>query len=158
MRYQKINCSTPPSNPVSVSRPRENNNCLDSRPQNCHCLLIAEPFLTLSWLQLSLHENKSRGSTLVSRRTFKRVTTPRLFFYHYSARLHTISTSRTMSVLPPQVHAELTELLQALQSSDNTVRSQAEDHLTTNWTSTKPEMLLMGLVEQIYGSNDTTVS
>jgi hypothetical protein len=63
-----------------------------------------------------------------------------------------------MSVLPPQVHAELTELLQALQSSDNTVRSQAEDHLATNWTSAKPEMLLMGLVEQIYGSNDTTVS
>jgi importin-5 len=63
-----------------------------------------------------------------------------------------------MSVLPPQVHAELTELLQALQSSDNTVRSQAEDHLATNWTSTKPEMLLMGLVEQIYGSNNITVS
>jgi hypothetical protein len=63
-----------------------------------------------------------------------------------------------MSVLPPQVHAELTELLQALQSSDNTVRSQAEDHLATNWTNAKPEVLLMGLVEQIYGSNDTTVS
>ena len=63
-----------------------------------------------------------------------------------------------MSVLPPHVHAELTELLQALQSSDNSVRSQAEDHLATNWTSAKPEMLLMGLVEQIYGSNDTTVS
>jgi hypothetical protein len=63
-----------------------------------------------------------------------------------------------MSVLPPQIHAELAELLQALQSSDNNVRSQAEDHLATNWTSAKPEMLLMGLVEQIYGSNDTTVS
>ena len=62
-----------------------------------------------------------------------------------------------MSILPPQVHAELAELLQALQSSDNNVRSQAEDHLTTNWTNTKPEMLLMGLVEQIHGSNDTTV-
>jgi importin-5 len=63
-----------------------------------------------------------------------------------------------MSILPPQVHAELAELLQALQSSDNNVRSQAEDHLTTNWTNAKPEMLLMGLVEQIHGSNDTTVS
>jgi hypothetical protein len=61
-----------------------------------------------------------------------------------------------MSVLPPQVHAELAELLRALQSSDNNVRSQAEDHLTTNWTNTKPEMLLMGLVEQIHGSTDTT--
>lgn len=63
-----------------------------------------------------------------------------------------------MSMLPPQIHAELTELLQALQSPDNNVRSQAEDHLATNWTNTKPEMLLMGLVEQIHGSNDTTVS
>lgn len=62
-----------------------------------------------------------------------------------------------MSVLPPHVHAELAELLQALQSADNEVRSQAEEHLTTNWTNTKPEMLLMGLVEQIQGSNDTTV-
>jgi importin-5 len=63
-----------------------------------------------------------------------------------------------MSVLPPQVHAELTELLQALQSSDNNVRSQAEEHLTNNWTNTRPEMLLMGLVEQIHGSNNTSVS
>jgi hypothetical protein len=45
-----------------------------------------------------------------------------------------------------------------LQSADNTVRTQAEEHLNTNWVATKPEMLLMGLVEQIQGSNDTTVS
>lgn len=62
-----------------------------------------------------------------------------------------------MSVLPPDVHNELTQLLDALQSSDNGVRSQAEDHLANNWTTTKPEMLLMGLVEQIQASNDPTV-
>lgn len=63
-----------------------------------------------------------------------------------------------MSVLPAEVHAELLQLLVALQSADNNVRSQAEDHLANNWTATKPEMLLMGLVEQIRGSNDATVS
>jgi hypothetical protein len=62
-----------------------------------------------------------------------------------------------MSVLPPDVHAELTQLMEALQSSDNNVRSQAEEHLTNNWQATKPEMLLMGLVEQIQGSSDPTV-
>ena len=62
-----------------------------------------------------------------------------------------------MSVLPADVHAELAQLLDALQSSDNNVRSQAEDHLASNWTSSKPELLLMGLVEQIQGSIDGTV-
>jgi hypothetical protein len=62
-----------------------------------------------------------------------------------------------MSVLAPEVHAELAQLLDALQSSDNSVRAQAEEHLANNWTATKPEMLLMGLVEQIQGSNDATV-
>jgi len=62
-----------------------------------------------------------------------------------------------MSILPADVYAELARLLDALQSSDNSVRSQAEEHLANNWTATKPEMLLMGLVEQIQGSNDATV-
>jgi len=60
-------------------------------------------------------------------------------------------------VLRPDVHNELAQLLDALQSSDNSVRSQAEEHLANNWTTTKPELLLMGLVEQIQGSNDPTV-
>jgi len=63
-----------------------------------------------------------------------------------------------MSVLASQEQAELTQLLQALQSADNNVRAQAEEHLANNWTNAKPEMLLMGLVEQIRGSTDTTVS
>lgn len=62
-----------------------------------------------------------------------------------------------MSVLPQEVNAELAQLLQALQSADNSIRSQAEDHLQNNWTATRPEILLMGLVEQIAGSHDATV-
>jgi Trp operon repressor len=59
-----------------------------------------------------------------------------------------------MSVLPADVHAELTQLLQALQSADNSTRSQAEDHLQNSWTNTRPEVLLMGLAEQIQASAD----
>lgn len=62
-----------------------------------------------------------------------------------------------MSLLPAEVHAELAQLLEALQSSDNGVRSQAEEHLANNWTSKQPDVLLMGLVEQIRGSNNPTV-
>ncbi|ROT37895.1 importin subunit beta-3 [Sodiomyces alkalinus F11] len=62
-----------------------------------------------------------------------------------------------MSILPPEVHAELTQLLQALQSPDNSIRSQAEEHLQNSWTSTRPEILLMGLAEQIQAGSDTPV-
>lgn len=62
-----------------------------------------------------------------------------------------------MSILPENVHSELAQLLDALQSSDNSVRSQAEEHLQNNWVLTRPDMLLMGLVEQIQGSNDPMV-
>jgi oligoendopeptidase F len=62
-----------------------------------------------------------------------------------------------MSLLPPEVHAELTQLLQALQSPDNGIRSQAEEHLQSNWTSSRPEILLMGLAEQIQGAGDNAI-
>lgn len=62
-----------------------------------------------------------------------------------------------MSILPPDVHAELNQLLQALQSSDNTIRSQAEEHLQNNWTGSRPEVLLMGLAEQVQGAGDNAV-
>ena len=62
-----------------------------------------------------------------------------------------------MSMISPDLHAELTQLLQALQSADNTIRSQAEEHLQNNWTATRPEILLMGLAEQIHGANETAV-
>lgn len=62
-----------------------------------------------------------------------------------------------MSVLAPQDQAELSQLLQALQNSNNEVRSKAEELLQTNWTEPRPEVLLMGLVEQMVASEDATV-
>lgn len=60
-------------------------------------------------------------------------------------------------MLPAEVTAELTQLLQALQSADNTTRSQAEEHLQSNWTTPRPDVLLMGLAEQI-GSQASNVT
>ena len=62
-----------------------------------------------------------------------------------------------MSILPADVHQELEQLLQALQSRENATRSQAEEHLQANWTNTRPEVLLMGLAEQVQASQDTAV-
>lgn len=62
-----------------------------------------------------------------------------------------------MSVLPAEVSAQLVQLLQQLQSADNTIRSQAEDVLQDQWTSQRPEWLLMGLAEQAATSTDSTV-
>ncbi len=62
-----------------------------------------------------------------------------------------------MSVLPAQVHAALAQLLRALSSSDNTIRSQAEEQLNTEWVAGRPGVLLMGLVEQIQDSEETSV-
>ncbi|KAL1844076.1 hypothetical protein VTJ49DRAFT_4928 [Mycothermus thermophilus] len=59
-----------------------------------------------------------------------------------------------MSLLPPEVSAQLAQLLQQLQSSDNNARAQAEDVLQNQWTSQQPEVLLMGLVEQIATSTN----
>ena len=53
-----------------------------------------------------------------------------------------------MSVLPAEVQGALTQLLQVLQSPDNTLRSQAEEQLNNDWTPNRPEVLLMGLAEQ----------
>ncbi|KAI0394453.1 armadillo-type protein [Xylariaceae sp. FL0594] len=57
-----------------------------------------------------------------------------------------------MSMLPPEIAAELTQLSQALQSPDNLTRSRAEEHLQNNWTAARPEILLMGLAEQSAGA------
>ncbi|KAF1987616.1 putative importin beta-3 subunit [Aulographum hederae CBS 113979] len=59
-----------------------------------------------------------------------------------------------MSILPPEVHAELHHLLQGVQSPDNVIRSQAEEQLNNGWTVPRPDTLLMGLAEQIQGSQD----
>ncbi len=61
------------------------------------------------------------------------------------------------SQLPEGLAAELGQLLQALQSPDNNVRSQAEEHLNSNWTNPRPEVLLMGLAEHISTSRDASV-
>jgi hypothetical protein len=63
-----------------------------------------------------------------------------------------------MSVLPPEVHSALATLLQGLQSTDNTVRSAAEEQLNTEWVQQRPDLLLMGLAEQMGGAQDEGVS
>ena len=62
-----------------------------------------------------------------------------------------------MSLLPAEVSAQLAQLLGQLQSPDNSVRSQAEDVLQNQWTSQRPEWLLMGLAEQIATSTNSSV-
>ncbi|KAI9829591.1 MAG: hypothetical protein M1819_006096 [Sarea resinae] len=59
-----------------------------------------------------------------------------------------------MSMLPAEVHAALTQLLQGLVSADNNVRTQAEEQLNNEWVVARPDVLLMGLVEQIQGAED----
>lgn len=62
-----------------------------------------------------------------------------------------------MSVLGPEIHKALNQLLHGLQSSDNVVRSQAEETLNNDWVTPRPDMLLMGLVEQIQAADDANV-
>ncbi|EGX96524.1 Armadillo-type fold domain containing protein [Cordyceps militaris CM01] len=59
-----------------------------------------------------------------------------------------------MSVLSANIYGELAQLLQGLQSADNSIRTRAEEHLHGNWTIRRPEILLMGLAEQIQGAGD----
>lgn len=61
-------------------------------------------------------------------------------------------------MLSSEVHAALGQMLQALTSSDNNVRSQAEEQLQTDWVANRPEILLMGLVEQLHGAEEPSVS
>ena len=63
-----------------------------------------------------------------------------------------------MSILPPEIYAALTQLLQALSSSDNNLRAQAEEQLNTEWVAARPDFLLMGLVEQLQDAVDPSVS
>ncbi|KAF3892789.1 Importin subunit beta-3 [Trichophyton interdigitale] len=60
-----------------------------------------------------------------------------------------------MSVLPQEVHTALSQLLLGLSSADNGVRAQAEGQLNNDWVQNRPDVLLMGLAEQIQGSEDT---
>ncbi|KAJ5085436.1 Importin subunit beta-3 [Penicillium argentinense] len=60
-----------------------------------------------------------------------------------------------MSLLPPEVHTALSQLLRALGTPDNSIRSQAEEQLNNDWVQNKPDVLLMGLAEQLGGAEDT---
>lgn len=63
-----------------------------------------------------------------------------------------------MSLLPPEVHSALSQLLRALTTPDNAIRTQAEEQLNNDWIQNRPDVLLMGLAEQIQGAEDTVVS
>ena len=62
-----------------------------------------------------------------------------------------------MSLLPPEIHAALATLLQNLSSADNAIRTHAEEGLNNEWFNKRPDVLLVGLVEQIQQSQDTSV-
>lgn len=62
-----------------------------------------------------------------------------------------------MSVLGADIHNVLTQLLTGLSSSENDVRSRAEEQLNTEWVAGRPDVLLMGLVEQMHDSPDPSV-
>lgn len=62
-----------------------------------------------------------------------------------------------MSLLAPEIHSALALLLRGLTTPDNTVRSQAEEQLNNDWVQNRPDVLLMGLAEQIQGSEEAGV-
>ena len=62
-----------------------------------------------------------------------------------------------MSILPPDVHNSLGQLLQALSSAENVTRTSAEESLNRDWVEMRPDVLLMGLVEQMQATEEPTV-
>lgn len=63
-----------------------------------------------------------------------------------------------MSVLPAEIHTALDALLKGLQSPDNVERTNAEEQLNKEWVGERPDVLLMGLSEQIQLSQESSVS
>lgn len=63
-----------------------------------------------------------------------------------------------MSVLPAEVHTALSTLLKGLQSADNVERTASEERLNKEWVGERPDVLLMGLTEQIQLAQETSVS
>lgn len=63
-----------------------------------------------------------------------------------------------MATLPEQVHAALTNLLRGLQSPDNVERTAAEEQLNQEWFAQRPDVLLLGLAEQVEFAPDSSVS
>lgn len=66
--------------------------------------------------------------------------------------------AKMSSLLPPDVHSALSQLLTALSSADNVVRSQAEEQLNNDWVPNRRDVLLMGLAEQLQGAEAESVS
>jgi len=62
-----------------------------------------------------------------------------------------------MSLLPPEVHQAVNQLLIGLQASDNIIRTQAEESLNSEWIAPRAEVLLMALAEQILGAEESNV-
>ena len=62
-----------------------------------------------------------------------------------------------MSLLPLEVHTALADLLQGLSSPDNNTRTSAEEQLNNEWIAARPDVLLMGLVEQIQVAQEPSV-
>lgn len=62
-----------------------------------------------------------------------------------------------MSLLAPEIHSALALLLRGLTTPDNSVRSQAEEQLNNDWLQNRPDVLLMGLAEQIQGAEEVAV-
>lgn len=61
------------------------------------------------------------------------------------------------ALLSPEIHTALTQLLHGLQSSDNVLRTEAEERLANEWSTPQPGLLLVGLVEQLQGADDISV-
>ncbi|KAL6721074.1 importin subunit beta-3 [Lecanora helva] len=62
-----------------------------------------------------------------------------------------------MALLAPEIHTALADLLQKLASPDNQTRTVAEDQLNNEWFVKQPDLLLMGLVEQIQLSQEPSM-
>ena len=62
-----------------------------------------------------------------------------------------------MSLLSSEIHVALAQLLQNLSSPDNQARTQAEDQLNNEWFVKQPDVLLLGLAEQIQLSQESSV-
>lgn len=62
-----------------------------------------------------------------------------------------------MALLSSEIHTALAELLQKLSSPENQARTLAEDQLNNEWFVKQPDVLLMGLVEQIQLSQEPSV-
>ncbi|KAK9764648.1 importin subunit beta-3 [Basidiobolus ranarum] len=58
------------------------------------------------------------------------------------------------TTVTPEVISQLVELLKSLISTDNMLRSHAEDHLNTFWAAQQPDVFLQALVQLIRTSED----